>query len=83
MKSVGVVIFYYILLHLTSGVLPLVVETGCYLSAPEEDRKYHSCDLDGVENEMHFILYCPFNHDLTVKLYLKMSDILLRMTGHT
>lgn len=50
--------------HLRSGILPLAVETGRLHPAPEEDAKCHMCDLDEVENEMHFTFCCPFDHDL-------------------
>lgn len=43
------------------------------MEASIQDGKCHLCDLDEVNNEMHFIFYCPFSHDLRVKLFLKIS----------
>lgn len=39
-----------------------------------EDRKWLLCDLDEVENEIHFVFYSPFYRELQVKLCEKMAD---------
>ena len=58
-----------------SGILPLALETGRFHSTPEEDRKCILCDLDVVENEMHFLFYCPLYHSCRYTLFSKIPDI--------
>lgn len=59
--------------QLRCDILPLAVETGRFHSNPEENRKCHLCDLGEVENEMHFLFYCPSYHNFRYRLFLKMS----------
>ena len=42
------------------GVLPLKIETGRYRNIPVDDRLCQSCDLNMVEDEIHFLLKCPY-----------------------
>ena len=37
---------------------PFEIETGIYVSTPAEYRTCKLCDTS-VEDEMHFVLYCP------------------------
>ena len=60
--------------QLRCGILPLALETGRFYSIPEEDRKCHLCDLGEVENEMHFLFYCPLYHNLRHVLFCKISS---------
>ncbi len=46
------------------GILPFHIETGRYRGVAEDDRICEYCVLNEVENEIHFILYCPLYHDL-------------------
>ena len=51
-----------------SGILPLRIETGQYCGEMEEKSLCNYCDLEEIENETHFILYCPFHHDISLAL---------------
>ena len=42
------------------GILPLRVETCRYIGQKREDRKCELCNLNEVEDEIHFVLKCPF-----------------------
>ena len=57
------------------GILPLALETGRFHSIPEEDRKCCLCHLDVVENEIHFLLYCPLYHPGRHVLFSKIPDL--------
>ena len=46
------------LAKLRGGSAPLEIETGRYVSTPAEYRTCKLCDT-GVEDEIHFVLYCP------------------------
>ena len=46
--------------QIRAGILGLHIETGRYVGTPEEDRLCGMCDLNEIENEMHFVFYCPF-----------------------
>ena len=41
------------------GVLPLHIETGRYRNLKVEERLCKVCDLQTVENELHFVFDCP------------------------
>ena len=55
------------------GILPLHIETGRYRGLTEEDRLCEYCELGEVEDEIHFILFCPLYHDLREKLFRKVT----------
>ena len=40
--------------QLHSGTLTLALETGRFIGIPEEDRICLLCDLEEIENEIHF-----------------------------
>ena len=42
---------------------------------PEEDRKCLVCDLEEIENEIHFLFYCPLYDELRHLLFSKMTNI--------
>ena len=39
----------------------------------EEDRLCSLCDLNEIENEIHFIFYCPFYDSLRQRLFNKVD----------
>ena len=45
--------------QLRSGVLPLRVETGRFINLELKDRLCKACEGLFIEDEMHFIFYCP------------------------
>ena len=49
------------------------LETGRFMGMEEEDRICHLCDLQEIENEIHFILYCPFYHSIRQNLFDKVD----------
>ena len=36
---------------------------------PEEERICQYCDLNQIESEIHFVLFCPFYHDLRFVMF--------------
>ena len=50
--------------QLRFGILPLAIEVGRFRGTPEELRLCEFCDLNVVEDEVHFLLYCPLYEDL-------------------
>ena len=56
------------------GILPLSVETGRFLYIPLEFRLCKFCNHDVLEDEMHFLLNCPFYADLRNNLILKAIE---------
>lgn len=54
------------------GNLPLHIETGRYArpKLPVEQRTCFLC-TDGIENEIHFLIECPFYDDIRRKLFQK------------
>ena len=58
---------------LRAGVLGLHIETGRYAGTDEEDRLCYLCDLREIENEVHFVLYCPFYDHIRQSLFSKID----------
>ena len=52
-----------------SGTLQLAIETGRFRNIEINDRLCISCNQNQVEDEIHFLCFCPFYHDLRQKLY--------------
>lgn len=46
--------------QLRSGILPLRIETGRYVGEPPNERLCTLCTQQETENELHFVLDCPF-----------------------
>ena len=59
--------------QLRSGILPLHLETGRYRGTKEEDRKCFNC-LTEIENEFHFLFYCPLYQELRLKLFYRCKN---------
>ena len=67
------------------GVSPLRIETGRYEhpKLPEDQRLCQICRQNNIENEIHFLLYCPVYVGMRTELlnyvdsldFLHMSDI--------
>lgn len=60
--------------QLRCGILPLALETGRFHSVPEEDRICCVCNLNDIENEMHFLFFCPLYHEIRKEL---LNDAIL------
>ncbi len=56
------------------GVLPLKIETGRYTCLPVFDRLCEMCKNQDVEDEMHFLLECPFYKNERIDLF-KQAEI--------
>ena len=71
--------------QLRAGTLPLAIEVGRFKGIPEERRLCEFCDLHVVEDEFHFILYCPLFDELRNCLFksaeLKNADIFWKSEG--
>ena len=61
--------------QLRTGTLPLAIETGRFNATPEEERLCLLCELGEIENEVHFLFYCPTYEDLRDVLFTKMSSV--------
>ena len=61
-----------------TGILPLHIETGRWAGTREEDRLCPVCDLEEMENEIHFIFYCPFYNELRIEMFgqIKLSHFM-------
>ena len=61
--------------QLRSGILPLHLETGRYRGIVEEERVCIYCDIHDIENEFHFMFYCPLYHELRQKLFNRCKNL--------
>ena len=61
------------LARLRCGSLPLNVELGRYRDAPLETRICEHCDTHSIEDEIHFMIDCPFYNDLRQPLLTSLS----------
>ena len=59
--------------QIRAGILRLHIETGRYMGLAEEDRVCGLRHLQKVENEVHFLFYCPFYHALRENLFSKID----------
>ena len=57
-----------LLAQIRLGILPLNIETGRYINKPVELRTCDTCQ-NCVEDEKHFILFCPRYTDLRAILF--------------
>ena len=49
-----------ILAQIRLGILPLYIETGRYTGVKVENRICSLCNLNKVENELHFLMSCTY-----------------------
>ena len=63
------------LAQLRCGVAPLQIELGRHRNIPLEDRICEFCDLNKIEDELHFIIECPLYCDLRSVLFKHACDI--------
>ena len=61
-----------------SGSLPLAIETGRYSrpQTPLNDRLCKLCDLNSIENEVHFLMVCPLYEDIRYDLLQRASELI-------
>ena len=54
-----------------------IIETGRYGDVNRDDRKFTKCNLQDIEDEFHFILKCPYYHDIRTQyiLYLQTERL--------
>lgn len=57
-----------------TGILPLYIETGRYLSIPEEYRLCQFCNDNVIENEEHFLFNCTFYENLRSILFDNVTN---------
>ncbi len=65
-----------LLSQLRYGVLPLRVETGRFVGESHENRICTLCDLNCVENTMHFLFQCPLYTNNRNELYNRAKLVL-------
>ncbi len=59
--------------QLRASILGLHIETGRYVGTAEEDWLCSLCDPHEVENELHFVFYCPFYDSIRQNLFKKID----------
>ena len=52
-----------------SGTLQLAIDTGRFRNIEINNRLCILCNQNQVQNEIHFLCFCPFYHDRRQKLY--------------
>ena len=57
------------------GILPLRIETGRFRNLPAEQRICQLCELDMVEDEVHFLCTCPWYENARLLLFNKAADL--------
>ena len=65
------------------GTLPLRIETGRYTNEALENRICNFCDLNEIEDEIHFAFHCPlyeqekqqFIEQIDNTSFIQMNDI--------
>ena len=68
------------------GILPLKIETGRFIRQALPERICNLCQLNEIENEIHFLIKCPKYETLRQVLYQKIistnqnNEIVLQMT---
>ncbi len=60
-----------LLSQLRYGILPLRVETGRFVNERREDRICKLCNLNQVEDQLHFVFHCPLYAGNREELYRK------------
>lgn len=59
--------------QLRTGILPLNLEVGRFKNILEDERLRELCELNEVESESHFLLYCPLYDELRTPIFTEMS----------
>ena len=59
---------------LRCGILQLNIETGRFCQTPLPNRLCTICDLNLIEDEIHFICVCPAYNDERIHFYNKISN---------
>ncbi len=60
-----------LLSQLRYGILPLRVETGRFVNESRQNRICKLCDLNQVEDQLHFVFHCPLYFDNRQEMYRK------------
>ena len=58
-----------------SGILPLAIETGRYRNVPANERLCEICNLNLVEDEIHFLCFRPRYQELRTELYQNVLSL--------
>ena len=58
-----------------SGILPLAIETGRYRNVPADERLCAICNLNLVEDEIHFLCFCHRYQELRTELYQNVLSL--------
>ena len=58
-----------------SGILPLAIETGRYRNVPADERLCEICNLNLVEDEIHFLCFCPRYQELRTEVYKNVLSL--------
>ena len=58
-----------------SGILHLAIETGRYRNIPADERLCKICNLNLVEDEIHFLCFCPRYQELRTELYQNVLSL--------
>ena len=58
-----------------NGILPLAIETGRYRNVPADERLCEICNLNLVEDEIHFLCFCPRYQELRTELYQNVFSL--------
>ena len=67
---------YICMLYLLYTLLyTFALETGRYRGVVEEERVCIYCDIHDIENEFHFMFYCPLYHELRQKLFSRCKNL--------
>ncbi len=64
-----------LLSQLRYRVLPLRIETGTYVNEKREQRICNLCNLNCIEDQLHFMFHCPLYSVYRDELYRKAKDI--------
>ncbi len=60
-----------LLSQLRYGILPLRIETGRYVNEKREDRICTLCNMNQIEDQLHFVFHCTMYNDNRDELYRK------------
>ena len=69
--------------QLRCGILPLKIETGRYSQIPLEYRVCIFCNINAVEDEIHFLFDCPLYSAIREKFWSNFTDFYPDFVGRT